>query len=103
MEGMSRGAMYSFCWAAANPDKVSCIYVDNPLLDCRYLADRNGDLDEMTENFIQAYNMKTKADIRTFKGSPTDKIKEIVNGRYPILILCANQEEAVPPSQTIEF
>ena len=54
MEGMSRGAMYSFCWAAANPDKVSCIYVDNPLLDCRYLADRNGDLDEMTENFIQA-------------------------------------------------
>lgn len=103
MEGMSRGAMYSFCWAAANPDKVSCIYVDNPLLDCRYLADRNGDLDEMTENFIQAYNLKTKADIRTFKGSPTDKIKEIVKGKYPILILCADQDEAVPPSQTIEF
>lgn len=103
MEGMSRGAMYSFCWAAANPDKVSCIYVDNPLLDFRYLADRNGDLDEMTENFIQAYNLKRKADIRTFKGSPIDKIKEIVNGRYPILILCANQDEAVPPSQTIEF
>ena len=52
MEGMSRGAMYSFCWAAANPDKVSCIYVDNPLLDFRYLADRNGDLDEMVDALI---------------------------------------------------
>lgn len=103
MEGMSRGAMYSFCWAAANPDKVSCIYVDNPLLDCRYLADRADNLGEITENFMKAYNLKTRNDIRNFKGSPTDKIKEIVKGKYPILILCADQDEAVPPSQTIEF
>jgi pimeloyl-ACP methyl ester carboxylesterase len=28
--GMSRGGEYEFTWATANPDKVSCIYADNP-------------------------------------------------------------------------
>lgn len=28
--GMSRGAEYSYVWATANPDKVACIYGDNP-------------------------------------------------------------------------
>src|SRR5260370_26946161 len=27
---MSRGGEYSYIWATANPDKVSCIYADNP-------------------------------------------------------------------------
>ncbi|MCX7047594.1 MAG: alpha/beta hydrolase [Candidatus Sumerlaeota bacterium] len=28
--GMSRGGEYAYTWAVANPDKVSCIYADNP-------------------------------------------------------------------------
>jgi len=28
--GMSRGGIFEFKWATANPDKVSCIYADNP-------------------------------------------------------------------------
>ena len=28
--GMSRGGEYEFTWATLNPDKVSCIYADNP-------------------------------------------------------------------------
>src|SRR5260370_20158706 len=27
---MSRGGEYAYTWATANPDKVSCIYADNP-------------------------------------------------------------------------
>ncbi|HTU92888.1 MAG TPA: hypothetical protein VMF69_22600 [Gemmataceae bacterium] len=30
--GMSRGGRNAFAWAAANPDKVSCIYTDNPAI-----------------------------------------------------------------------
>jgi alpha-L-fucosidase 2 len=30
--GMSRGGINEFAWAAVNPDKVSCIYADNPAL-----------------------------------------------------------------------
>jgi len=28
--GMSRGGRNAYTWATANPDKVSCIYADNP-------------------------------------------------------------------------
>lgn len=28
--GMSRGGEYAYTWATANPDKISCIYADNP-------------------------------------------------------------------------
>jgi len=30
--GMSRGGLNAFTWATANPDKVSCIYNDNPAI-----------------------------------------------------------------------
>ena len=33
LEGMSRGGLIIYNWAAKNPDKVSCIYADAPVCD----------------------------------------------------------------------
>jgi pimeloyl-ACP methyl ester carboxylesterase len=41
--GMSRGGEYSYTWATAHPDKVSCIYADNPGMNRDAFA-RLGDL-----------------------------------------------------------
>jgi pimeloyl-ACP methyl ester carboxylesterase len=41
--GMSRGGFNAFTWATANPDKVSCLYVDNPAVSPASLA-KLGDL-----------------------------------------------------------
>ncbi|HSI14345.1 MAG TPA: alpha/beta hydrolase [Chthoniobacter sp.] len=41
--GMSRGGQYSYLWATTHPDKVSCIYADNPACDRESLG-RLGDL-----------------------------------------------------------
>jgi pimeloyl-ACP methyl ester carboxylesterase len=41
--GMSRGGEYSYTWASAHPDKVSCIYADNPGVNKEALS-RLGDL-----------------------------------------------------------
>lgn len=105
LEGMSRGGVYALNWAAVNPDKVSAVYVDNPLLDCKVLArNMENDLSQMTKDFMAAYNLKNKADIQNFKGSPIDKTKAIAKGHYPILILCAENDEYVPPGeQAIPF
>jgi lysophospholipase L1-like esterase len=35
MEGMSRGGVYVLNWAAVNPQKVACVYIDNPVLDLK--------------------------------------------------------------------
>ena len=36
--GMSRGGEYEYQWATTHPDKVSCIYADNPAVDRESLA-----------------------------------------------------------------
>jgi pimeloyl-ACP methyl ester carboxylesterase len=41
--GMSGGGRNAFTWATSNPDKVSCIYADNPLITRESLA-KLGDL-----------------------------------------------------------
>lgn len=41
--GMSRGGQYSYLWATTHPDKVTCIYADNPACDRESLG-RLGDL-----------------------------------------------------------
>ncbi|MBN9521308.1 hypothetical protein J0H58_22770 [bacterium] len=36
--GMSRGGRNAYTWATANPDKVSCLYVDNPAISREAVA-----------------------------------------------------------------
>jgi alpha-beta hydrolase superfamily lysophospholipase len=43
--------------------------------------------------------LETDEQVRNFKGSPLDKVAEIVKGKYAILILCADSDEAVSPEE----
>jgi lysophospholipase L1-like esterase len=108
MEGMSRGGVYVFNWAAVNPSKVACVYVDNPLLNIPSWAEEvmktPAKKDDMFEAFKKDYNLISDEQVRQFKGSPVDKVKQIVKGKYPILVLCADADEAVyPPDNTLLF
>jgi len=102
LEGMSRGATYALNWASENPGKVSCVYIDNPLLDLRTwpagIKNRSVSKAEF-EDFKKDYNLKTEADIAAFKGSPMDKIDKIVKGKYNILILSADSDSALSPEE----
>lgn len=107
MEGMSRGAVYVYNWAAVNPDKVACTYVDNPLLDLKSwpcgLGKRSASTDEF-EIFKKDYHITRQEQVLQFKGSPIDKVPAIVKGNYPQLILCADADEAaLPDENTLPF
>lgn len=103
MEGMSRGGVYVFNWAAENPGKVAAVYVDNPLLNMLSWAAQFMDManpkDVMYAQFKKDYNLVSKEDVLSFKGSPVDKVAQIVKGKFPILILCADADEAVIPQE----
>lgn len=107
LEGMSRGAVYALNWAAVNPDKVAAVYIDNPVLDLKSWPGGLGlgaQSPQEREQFKADFNLKTEDDIKRFKGSPVDQVAKIVKGNYPILIICADADEAVPPREnTILF
>jgi lysophospholipase L1-like esterase len=91
LEGMSRGGIYIYNWAAVNPGKVACVYADNALLDLRYWPD--------TSILKQDYHIASAGQIDALKASPIDKVPQIVKGNYPMLHLSADDDEAVDPSK----
>jgi lysophospholipase L1-like esterase/pimeloyl-ACP methyl ester carboxylesterase len=108
LEGMSRGAVYAYNWAAVNPDKVAAVYVDNPVLDLlswpgiqfkKQLANRNE-----WETFKKDYNLTTDEAALAFKGSPLYKVKEIVKGKYPMLHVLGDADvDVLPAENTLPF
>ena len=102
LEGTSRGGVYALNWAAENPKKVNAVYLDNSVLDLRSWpgginneAKCTDDLEALKRDF----QLKTYEDLKKFKGSPVNKVKRILKGKYPILILCADADEVVPPAE----
>ncbi|TCC99709.1 hypothetical protein EZ444_00965 [Pedobacter hiemivivus] len=107
LEGMSRGGVYAYNWAAANPTKVACVYVDNPVLDLKSWPGGKGIGPGSKKEwgiFLKDYGYTTEEQAEGFAGSPIDKIKDIVKGKYPMLHVCGDMDELVPMSEnTLPF
>jgi pimeloyl-ACP methyl ester carboxylesterase len=108
MEGMSRGAVYVYNWAAKNPKKVASVYVDNPLLDLMWWPARQykEGMSERKEweQFKQDYGFNTDEQALQFKSSPIDNVEAIAKGGYPMLHVCGDADEDVPMrNNTIPF
>ncbi len=102
MEGMSRGAVYVYNWAAVNPDKVAAVYVDNPVLDLKSWPGGKGKGPGSKENwelFRKDFGFITDSIASLSAVSPIDKVAQIVKGGYPMLHLCADADEVVPPGE----
>lgn len=106
LEGMSRGGLYVYNWAAENPKKVACIYADAPVLDIRSwpggLGVGPGSKSEW-EACKKAWDLQTDEDVRNFRGNPLDKVKKIVRGGYPMLHVCGNADEVVPMAENTDL
>jgi lysophospholipase L1-like esterase/pimeloyl-ACP methyl ester carboxylesterase len=107
LEGMSRGGVYVYNWAAANPTKVACVYADNPVLDLKSWPGGQGagpGSKKDWQTFLTDFGYKNDEEAKSFAGSPIDKIKEIVRGNYPMLHVCGDLDEVVPMSEnTLPF
>ncbi|MFB6453918.1 GDSL-type esterase/lipase family protein [Chitinophaga sp. Hz27] len=102
MEGMSRGGIYVYNWAAVNPDKVSCVYADNPVLDL--LSWPGGTIthkraDKEWAQFKADYGFTTEEAALEFKGSPLYNVAAIVRGAYPMLHVVGDADDLVPVAE----
>lgn len=101
--GLSRGGLYCYNWAAANPDKVACIYADAPVCDFKSwpggkpkgLGKGEGSAAEWVK-LLKAYDFKSDAEAIAFRGNPSDNLKPLAAANIPLLHVYGDADTAVP-------
>jgi pimeloyl-ACP methyl ester carboxylesterase len=99
LEGFSRGGMYIYRWAAAHPDRVTCVYADAPVLDIKSWPGGKGKSHgnpEEWERFKKDFHLTTEAEALAFNGNPLDLAPQLAGAGFPMLHVCGDADETVP-------
>lgn len=102
LEGMSRGGLIIFNWAAANPDKVACIYADAPVLDFKSWPGGKGKASGSPgdwQKLIKAYGFASEEEALAYKGNPIDNLAPLAKAGIPLLHVCGAVDTDVPVAE----
>ncbi len=102
MEGMSRGGVYIYRWAATYPKRVAAIYADAPVLDLKSWPGGKGKgkcSAQDWEIFKKDFNFKTEEEAITFKGNPIDLTDKIAGAGFPMLHVVGDADDVVPVAE----
>ena len=101
LEGVSRGGLFVYNWAAKYPHTVAGIYCDTPVLDFGSWPGGHGDGVGSTAAWkacLNAYGM-TEADAKAFRKQPIHKAAVIASAKIPILHIVSENDRVVPPKE----
>ncbi len=97
LEGMSRGGLIIFNWAKANPEKVSCIYGDNPVCDIRsWPGGKTSKLYAKGWTACKKLFKITDETAKDFKGNPIDGLEKLAKAKVPVLLILGTSDDVVP-------
>ncbi|MFI3261500.1 MAG: GDSL-type esterase/lipase family protein [Rikenellaceae bacterium] len=105
LEGMGRGGLPVYNWAAKNTKYVSAIYADAPVMDLKSWPMGEGESagsEEDTERMLKAYGMKSKADMLKYKKNPIDLAKIFAKSKTPILHVVGEDDIVVPVKENTD-
>ena len=99
LEGLSRGGLYCYNWAARNPEKVSCIYADNPVCDFKSWPGGKGcgpGSDADWQKLISDYGFASEAEALAWTLNPVDQLAALAQAGVPVFHVCGDADEIVP-------
>jgi len=105
LEGMSRGGLTTYNWAIANPERVACIYADNPVCDFKSFPGVQRTAEGPTggwKRVLESYGF-TEAEALAYEGNPIDRLQGLAAAGVPILHVCGTADEAVPMSENTDI
>ena len=105
LEGMSRGGLIIYNWAAQNTDKVFSIYGDAPVCDIKswpggLYAGQGSQVD--WEKCLEAYGLDS-ASVLNFKGIPIYNSIAIAKAGIPIINVYGESDKVVPFRENISL
>ena len=98
LEGMSRGGLIIYNWAAANPEKVACIYGDAPVCDFKSWPGGKGigkGGGAVWKECLDAYGL-TDAEALNYQGNPIDNLQALAQAQVPLLHVVGDADVVVP-------
>lgn len=103
MVGLSRGGLYVFNFAIANPQKVSSIYADAAVCDFKSwpggkplgLGAGKGSARDW-KLVLERYGFKSDAEAIAYKGNPVDNLKPLADAKVPLLHVFGDADDVVP-------
>ncbi|MED5399512.1 MAG: alpha/beta hydrolase [Planctomycetota bacterium] len=98
LEGMSRGGLIIYNWAAANPEKVACIYGDAPVCDFKSWPGGKGKGKGgggAWRACLKAYGL-TEAEALAYRHNPIDNLKPLARAGVPLLHVVGDADVVVP-------
>jgi len=105
LEGMSRGGLIMYNWAANNPNLVAAIYGDAPVCDFKSWPGGRGQGNGSPDAWKQclaAYGF-TEAEALEFKGNPVDRLASLAMAGIPILHVVGDADKVVPINENSDL
>jgi acetyl esterase/lipase len=97
--GLSRGGLYCYNWAEANPNKVACIYGDAPVCDFKSWPGGKGKGKGSPRDWqlvMKLYGFKDEAEALTYNKNPIDNLAPLAAAHVPLLHVFGDADDVVP-------
>lgn len=101
LEGLSRGGLIVYNWAAANPDKVQAIYADAPVMDFKSWPGGKGAGKGSApdwEGCLKAYGL-TEDEAMSYEGIPLNNLAPLAKAGIPIIHVVGDADDVVPVAE----
>ncbi len=97
--GLSRGGLYCYNWAAANPEKVACIYGDAPVCDFKSWPGGKGKGKGSPRDWnlvLERYGFENEAAALAYDKNPIDNLAPLAAAKVPLLHVYGDADDVVP-------
>ena len=97
--GLSRGGLYCYNWAAANPDKVACLYGDAPVCDFKSWPGGFGKGKRSEGDWqlvVKLYGFKSDEEAKAYPKNPVDNLTPLAAAQVPLLHVFGDADDVVP-------
>ncbi|MFB9054807.1 GDSL-type esterase/lipase family protein [Formosa undariae] len=102
LEGVSRGGLFVYNWAKKNPELVSCIYTEAPVIDFKSWPGGYGTGigSEKNWNILKKeYGFKSDAEAKKYANSPMDNLEVLAKAKIPVMHMISLTDSVVPPKE----
>ncbi len=97
--GLSRGGLYCYNWAAANPEKVACLYADAPVCDFKSWPGGFGQGKRSERDWqliLKLHGFKSDDEAKAYAKNPVDNLAPLAAAKVPLLHVFGDADEVVP-------